>query len=221
MSGGSEPVPVREADAEFQSYVRMAEALLFAAVEPLDEATLKARLPTGAVIADVVDALTRSYANRGVNLVEVGGKWTFRTAPDLKYLLEFVQQESRRLSKAAVETLAIVAYHQPVTRAEIEEIRGVSISKGTLDLLIEAGWAKIAGRKRTPGRPVTYGTTEAFLEHFSLKSVDDLPGIDELKATGLLEVRIASNEALGESVDGEVEVRAAELPLATGHDTEG
>lgn len=175
--------------AEFQNYVRMAEALLFAAVEPLDEATLRARLPKGAAVAEVIKAIRRSYASRGVNLIEVGGRWTFRTAPDLAHVLEFVQTESRRMSKAAIETLAIVAYHQPVTRAGIEEIRGVSISRGTLDLLIEVGWVKMAGRKRTPGRPVTYGTTERFLEHFGLYSADDLPGIDELKATGILDSR--------------------------------
>jgi len=167
--------------------LRMAEALLFAAAEPLDEAALAARLPDGADVPALLTELAQSYAARGVNLVRVAGKWQFRTAPDLAFLMRIEKQEVRRLSRAAIETLAIIAYHQPVTRAEIEEIRGVGLSKGTLDLLLEIAWVKPAGRKQTPGRPVTYATSEEFLIHFGLNRVGDLPGIEELKATGLLD----------------------------------
>ncbi len=170
-------------------HVRMVEALLFAAVEPLDEATLVARLPEGADIGAAIESLREHYAARGVQLMQVAERWSFRTAPDLAALLEEQRDVTRRLSRAAVETLAIIAYHQPVTRAEIEEVRGVSISKGTLDVLMEAGWVRPRGRRRTPGRPVTYGTSDDFLIHFGLTSLDDLPGLQELKATGLLESR--------------------------------
>jgi segregation and condensation protein B len=172
---------------EEAGYLRMAEALLFAATEPLDVASLNARLPEGADVPALLEQLSAHYANRGVNLVRVAGKWALRTAPDLHFLLQEHRQRSRKLSRAALETLAITAYHQPVTRAEIEDVRGVSLSKGTLDLLMELGWVRIRGRRRTPGRPVTYGTTEGFLEHFSFQNVKDLPGLDELKAAGLLE----------------------------------
>ncbi len=168
-------------------HLRMAEALLFAAAEPLDAKALSTSLPDGADVAALVAELQRTYEGRGVNLVCVAGKWQFRTAPDLAFLLRKEQPEQRRLSRAAIETLAIIAYHQPVTRAEIEDIRGVMLSKGTLDVLMEIGWVKIRGRKRTPGRPVTYGTTEAFLVQFGLESVNHLPGVDELKAAGFLE----------------------------------
>jgi len=174
-------------DEETLRHVRMAEALLFAAVEPLDEGSLAVRLPEGANIPEVIALLQVRYENRGVNLTKVAGKWAFRTAPDLAHILQREVQTPRRLSRAAVETLAIVAYHQPVTRAEIEQIRGVSISRGTLDLLIETGWVRLAGRRRTPGRPVTYGITDGFLEHFGLEDVKDLPGVKELKAAGLLD----------------------------------
>ncbi len=168
-------------------HLRMMEALLFAATEPLDIASLAARLPDGADVPALLAELSEFYENRGVNLVQVAGKWALRTAPDLHFLLEEHRQQTRKLSRAALETLAITAYHQPVTRAEIEEVRGVSLSKGTLDLLMELGWVRIRGRRRTPGRPVTYGTTEGFLEHFGFQSTKDLPGLDELKAAGLLE----------------------------------
>jgi segregation and condensation protein B len=168
-------------------HLRMAEALLFAAAEPLDAKALSTSLPEGTDVAGLVAELQRRYEGRGVNLFCVGGKWQFRTAPDLAFLLRKEQPEQRRLSRAAIETLAIIAYHQPVTRAEIEDIRGVMLSKGTLDVLMEVGWVKIRGRKRTPGRPVTYGTTEAFLVQFGLESVNHLPGVDELKAAGFLE----------------------------------
>jgi segregation and condensation protein B len=167
--------------------LRMAEALLFAAAEPLEEGALASRLPEGADVAALLAELAQAYAGRGVNLVQVAGKWQFRTAPDLAFLMRIEKQEIRRLSRAAIETLAIIAYHQPVTRAEIEEIRGVGLSKGTLDLLLEIEWVRISGRRQTPGRPVTYGTSEAFLVHFGLAKIGDLPGLEELKATGLLD----------------------------------
>jgi len=175
------------AQPEQAQHLRMLEALLFAATEPLDEATLVKRLPDGSDVPALLAELAEAYRHRGVNLVKVADKWAMRTAADLHFLLQEHRQQTRRLSRAALETLAIVAYHQPITRAEIEEIRGVAVSKGTLDLLMEAGWVRMRGRRRTPGRPVTYGTNERFLEHFGLESVKDLPGIDELRAAGLLE----------------------------------
>ena len=168
-------------------HIRMAEALLFASAEPLDLKALAASLPDGADVPAILTELQSDYEKRGVRLVCVAGKYQFRTAPDLAFLLRKEQPEQRRLSRAAIETLAIVAYHQPVTRAEIEDIRGVAVSKGTLDTLMEIGWVKIRGRRRVPGRPVTYGTTEAFLVQFGLESVSHLPGLDELKAAGFLE----------------------------------
>ena len=167
--------------------LRIVEALLFAASEPLDEAVLARHFVEGEDVRALLEELQANYAGRGVNLVRVAGKWAFRTADDLSFLLEKQAVEQRRLSRAALETLAIIAYHQPVTRAEIEDIRGVMVSKGTVDALMEVGWVKIRGRKRTPGRPVTYGTTESFLVHFGLESVSHLPGQDELKAAGFLE----------------------------------
>ena len=168
-------------------HLRMVEALLFAASEPLDQKSLSTSLPEGADVPGLLKALQEIYEKRGVNLCCVAGKYQFRTASDLAFLLRKEQPEQKRLSKAAIETLAIIAYHQPVTRAEIEDIRGVAISKGTIDMLMEIGWIKIRGRKRTPGRPVTYGTTEAFLVQFGLESVAHLPGVEELKAAGFLE----------------------------------
>ena len=168
-------------------HLRMAEAILFAASQPLDKKTLATSLPDGANLDAILPELQSIYENRGVNLVCIAEKWQFRTAPDLAFLLRKEQPEQKRLSRAAIETLAIVAYHQPVTRAEIEDIRGVMLSKGTIDALMEVGWVKIRGRKRTPGRPVTYGTTEAFLVHFGLENVNHLPGTDELKAAGFLD----------------------------------
>jgi len=168
-------------------HLRMVEALLFAAAEPLDQKALSTSLPEGADVPGLIAALQAIYKKRGVNLCCVSGKYQFRTAADLAFLLRKEQPEQKRLSKAAIETLAIIAYHQPVTRAEIEDIRGVVMSKGTIDTLMEVGWVKIRGRKRTPGRPVTYGTSEAFLVQFGLESVGHLPGLDELKAAGFLE----------------------------------
>jgi len=167
--------------------LRVVEAMLFAAPMPLSEADLAARLPKGTPVRALLADLESLYAGRGVNLVRVAGLWMFRTAPDLGHLLREEAVEQRKLSRAALETLAIVAYHQPVTRAEIEEIRGVATAKGTLDVLLETGWVRMRGRRRTPGRPITWGTTEAFLVHFGLESVGDLPGLEELRGAGLLE----------------------------------
>jgi segregation and condensation protein B len=167
--------------------LRILEALLFAADEPLDEKVLAARMPAGADVRALLLELQSEYANRGVNIVRVGGKWSLRTAGDLAWLLTHETVVTRKLSRAAIETLAIVAYHQPVTRAEIEEIRGVTTSKGTLDVLLETGWIRLRGRRKAPGRPVTYGTSEAFMSHFGLEALTDLPGLDELKGAGLIE----------------------------------
>ncbi len=177
----------------FEQQVRMAEALLFAAAEPLDRNTLLARLPDGVDVDAIIASLSEAYATRGVNLVKVGGKWAFRTAADLHFLLTEEREQTRKLSRAALETLAIVAYHQPVTRAEIEEIRGVGLSKGTLDQLMEIGWVRPRGRRRTLGRPVTYGTSDMFLEHFNLEHTRDLPGFEELKAAGLLDAQVPAS----------------------------
>lgn len=167
--------------------LRIVEALLFASSTPLGEAELAQHLRHGSDIGALLEDIKQIYAPRGVNLVRVAGKWVFRTAEDLGYLLERHAVEERRLSRAALETLSIVAYHQPVTRAEIEEIRGVTTSAGTLDILMEAGWIRPRGRRRAPGKPLTYGTTDSFLAHFGLDSVKDLPGLADLKAQGLLD----------------------------------
>jgi segregation and condensation protein B len=167
--------------------LRLLEALLFAADGPLDEATLRRPLPDSVDLKAALAMLQAEYATRGVNLVRIGKKWTFRTANDLSWLLTKQTVETRKLSRAAIETLAIVAYHQPVTRAEIEEIRGVQTATGTLDVLLKTGWIRPRGRRKAPGRPLTYGTTETFLSHFGLEEVGDLPGLDELKGAGLLE----------------------------------
>ena len=170
--------------------VRILEALLFASKEPLDEKTLAARLPEGFELRATLQQLQNEYAARGVNLLRIGGKWTFRTATDLSWLLTKESVQPRKLSRAATETLAVIAYHQPVTRVEIEEIRGVTISRGTIDLLLETGWIRPRGRRKAPGRPITYGTTEAFISHFGLEQLSDLPGLDELKGSGLLDGRL-------------------------------
>ncbi|OAB56607.1 segregation and condensation protein B [Leptolyngbya valderiana BDU 20041] len=176
--------------------MRMAEALLFAASEPLDIDTLRTRLPEDADVRAVLIALQAKYRDAGVTLVEVGGRWRFQTAEDLAFLLRTEREEPRKLSQAALETLAIIAYHQPVTRAEIEEIRGVAVSKGTLDQLLEMKWIRLRGRRRTPGRPVTYGVTETFLDYFGLAGVSDLPGVSDLKAAGLLSSRLPPDFAI-------------------------
>ena len=165
---------------------REVEALLFAAAGPLSEAELARRLPEGADVRGAIEALQGRYAGRGVELVCVGERWRFQTAGDLGWLMTEEKEEPRRLSKAAQETLAIIAYHQPVTRAEIEAVRGVQASRGTLDVLLELGLVRMRGRRRAPGRPVTFGTTDAFLERYGLASLGDLPGVAEMKAAGLL-----------------------------------
>jgi len=168
---------------------RMVEAMLFSSVEPLSVETMEARMPRGSDAAEAVRRLEMRYAGRGVTLVRVAGKWAFRTASDLGFLLRSEETATRKLSRAAVETLSIVAYHQPATRAEIEEVRGVAVSRGTLDLLLDLEWIRLGRRRETPGRPVTFVTTEAFLDHFGLESVRDLPGVQELKAAGLLDAQ--------------------------------
>jgi segregation and condensation protein B len=165
---------------------RMVEALLFAAAEPLSVADLTDRLPADADIPAALESLFLHYQGRGVELVQVGDRWRFQTASDLAHLMTREREEPRRLSRAAQETLAIIAYHQPVTRAEIEAIRGVQSSAGTLDVLLELELVRMRGRRRTPGRPVTWGTTDAFLAHYGLASLSDLPGVAEMKAAGLL-----------------------------------
>jgi segregation and condensation protein B len=169
---------------------RAVEALIFASAAPVSETYLADRLPRETDLRAILAALKQFYSSRGVNLVSIDGHWAFRTASDLSFALRQDGQEVKKLSRAALEVLSIIAYHQPVTRAEIEDIRGVSTSKGTLDVLLEAGWVKFRGRRRTPGRPVTFGTTRDFLDHFGLEEIRDLPGIEELKAAGMLSGRI-------------------------------
>ena len=170
--------------------LRLLEALLFAAATPLDEAQLARRLPAGVDVREALSKLQAEYATRGVNLIRVGKKWTFRTASDLSWLLTKFTKDTRKLSRAAIETMAIIAYHQPVTRAEVEDIRGVAASPGTFDVLMETGWVRLRGRRKAPGRPLTYGTSEKFLEHFGLEEVGDLPGLEELRGAGLLDPRL-------------------------------
>ncbi len=188
--GDGEQVVQLHTSADRAENLRIVEAMLFAAAEPLTPAALKEFLPEGTDVEQLLADLATNYANRGVNIVQVAGKWALRTAPDMGTILRREKTEQKRLSKAALETLAIIAYHQPVTRAEIEDIRGVAISKGTLDNLLEIGWAKMRGRRKTPGRPVTYGTTDSFLGHFGLNELTDLPGLQELKAAGLLDSNV-------------------------------
>jgi len=208
--------PLFEAPAQprFQpDDVRIAEALVFAAAEPVEEAVLAARLPVGCDVAAVMAELQRLYAGRGVNLVRAAGRWMFRTAPDLAWLLAREVQEKRKLSRAAIETLAIIAYHQPVTRADIEEIRGVAVSKGAVDALMEAGWVRMRGRRKAPGRPITYGTTPAFLIHFGFDSIADLPGLDELQGAGFFDGRLPAGYGAPRPDDSDA-LRTDEEPLA-------
>ncbi len=215
--------------ADRRESLRIVEALLFAAAEPLAEGHL-AQFLKGADVAAVLEELKGLYAGRGINLVRVAGKWQFRTAEDLSYLLERHAVEERRLSKAALETLSIIAYHQPVTRAEIEDIRGVETSKGTLDILMETGWIRPRGRRRAPGKPLTYGTTEAFLEHFQLAEIKDLPGLSELKGAGLLDANLPPDflvpsptdvaKLMPDELPLEDEDNQEELPLDDGADGE-
>ena len=187
------PVPVSKVSdvvsADHPQHLRLIEALLFAGTQALDEKDLADRLPNDANLPVLLADITELYANRGVNVVKVANGYAFRTASDLSEKLKIEKPVTRKLSRAAIETLAIIAYHQPVTRTEIEQVRGVGLSKGTLDLLFEQNWIRPMGRRRVPGRPVTWGTTDFFLEHFGLPSLEDLPGHEEMKAAGLLDPR--------------------------------
>lgn len=182
-------------------HLRLLEALLFASAQPLDRRDLADKLPAETDLDLLLAELARQYAGRGVNLVRREGKWAFRTAPDLAGRLTIEQTQTKRLSRAAIEVLAIIAYNQPITRAEIEEVRGVALSKGTLDLLFEAGWIRPRGRRRSPGKPLQWGTSDGFLDHFGLESLEDLPNLKELKAAGLLDTRPAADAYGNRAVD--------------------
>jgi segregation and condensation protein B len=199
--------------------LRLLEALLFASSEPLDTATLAKRMPEGVDVKEALAQLQAEYSTRGVNLVRIANKWTFRTAGDLAWLMTRESTETRRLSRAAIEVLAIIAYHQPVTRAEIEEIRGVVTSKGTIDVLLETGWIRPRGRRKTPGRPLTFGTTESFLSQFSLEALGDLPGLEELKGTGMLDTRLPTGFTVPSPSDDPT-LREDEDPLEPGDELE-
>jgi segregation and condensation protein B len=207
--------PPPEQPAARADELRLLEALLFASAQPLDEATLARQLPNGVNVKEALARLKSEYAARGVNLVRIGKKWTFRTADDLSWLLTKQTIETRKLSRAAIETLSIIAYHQPVTRAEIEEIRGVVTAAGTVDVLLRTGWIRPRGRRKAPGRPITYGTTETFLSHFGLEEVGDLPGLDELKGAGLLEGNLPHGFAVPIPTD-DTTLRDDEDPLEPG-----
>ena len=172
---------------DFSDQIRAVEALLFAASDPLDEKTLKDMLPVDTDIEEIMNNLLSLYKGRGEEFKKVNNKWMFKTASDLSFIMQKEAKIQKKLSKAALETLSIIAYHQPVSRAEIEEIRGVTVSPGTIDTLMEINWVKIKGRRKTPGNPITYGTTDEFLVHFDLENTKELPGLDELKSTGLLD----------------------------------
>jgi segregation and condensation protein B len=206
--------PARGVEAMIEAK-RILEALLFASSEPLDESVLAERLPDGVKLEAALESLREDYRPRGVNLARAGRKWFFRTAEDLGWLLRREETQQKKLTRAAIETLAICAYHQPVTRAEIEDIRGVAISKGTLDVLLEAGWIRLRGRRKAPGRPITYGTTEKFLMHFGLEQIGDLPGLDELKGAGLFDGRLPQGFGVPKPVDSE-QLTADEDPLEDG-----
>jgi len=206
--------------AERREKLRILEALLFAATEPLDIVDLRQYFDQGEDIAALVSELQGHYAGRGVNIVKVAAGWQFRTAEDLAFILERHTVEQRKLSRAALETLAIIAYHQPATRAEIEEVRGVNTSKGTLDVLLETGWIRMRGRRRAPGRPVTYGTTDAFLEHFGFDSIRDLPGLSELKGAGLLDSNLPPGFTVPQP-DDSLSLTAEEDPLEEEDEPDG
>lgn len=191
---------------ELSDAVRAVEACLFAAEEPLGVDDIAAYVGSGVDVKAALAELEAHYAGRGIELVERGRRWHFQSAADLAHILRREREESRKLSRAAVETLAIIAYHEPVSRAEIEAIRGVQISKGTLDVLMEAGWVRPAGRREVPGRPLTFATTQEFLSHFGLKSRRDLPGVEDLKAAGLLDPVDTALERLGLDASEEVEL---------------
>ena len=192
--------------------LRLLEAILFASPVPLDETQLGRRLPAGVDVREALMKLQAEYATRGVNLVRLGKKWAFRTAADLAWLMTRLSREPKKLSRAAIETLSIIAYHQPVTRAEVEDIRGVAASPGTFDVLLETGWIRLRGRRKAPGRPLTYGTSEGFLEHFGLENVGDLPGLDELKGAGLVDGRLPPEFAVPVPSD-DTTLREDEDPL--------
>ncbi len=210
--------------------MRMAEAIVFASAAPVSEKQLSERLPDGSDVAGIMRRLQEIYAPRGVNLLRIGEGWAFRTAGDLGFLMSRDTVQQKKMSRAALEVLAIIAYHQPATRAEIEEIRGVETSRGTLDTLLETGWVRMRGRRKSPGRPVTYGTTEAFLDHFSLEELRDLPGLDELKGAGLLSGRMPANfsiplppidaDALADDEDPLTDLDLEDLGLLTPRVTE-
>ena len=204
------PLAEAKADPERVRHLRLIEALLFASDKPLPVAELSERLPEGADVGTLIADLAQHYRHRGINLVEVAGGWAFRTAPDLAAALRPGRTEVRRLSRAAIETLSIIAYHQPTTRGEIEEVRGVAVAKGTLDQILETGWIRPGGRRRTPGRPLSWVTTPAFLDHFGLSSLDDLPGLAELKAAGLLDPNPGTMgiSMEGTDLDGETDRQA-------------
>lgn len=210
--------PEEDRAALVDRQLRILEALLFASTEPLPVSAFAPYLGEGADVPALLALLAERYADRGVNLVRRGDRWAFRTAEDLSFLLRREQQETRNLSRAALETLSIIAYHQPATRAEIEEVRGVATGKGTIDTLMEAGWVRMRGRRRTPGRPVTYGTTDAFLDHFGLESLGDLPGLEELKGAGLLSGRLPPAMQIPLPFDGPL--RDDEDPLEDGDTAE-
>ncbi|MBO6815351.1 MAG: SMC-Scp complex subunit ScpB [Rhizobiaceae bacterium] len=197
---------------DLREQLRMVEAIVFASSEPVSEKALLERLPEDIELEPLMRELQQAYSGRGVNLVKLGDHWAFRTADDLGFLLQKEAVDTRKLSRAALEVLAIIAYHQPVTRAEIEEIRGVSTSKGTLDVLLETQWVRMRGRRKTPGRPVTYGTTLAFLDQFGLEELRDLPGLEELKGAGLLRSQVPANFVVPEPNDSE-ELAEDEDPL--------
>lgn len=200
-----------EREIEHQRHVRIIEAILFASAEPVSADEMQARLPSGADLGRILSELALHYAERGVQVAEVAGGWAMRTAPELAEALHVERVVPKKPTRAVVETLAIVAYHQPVTRAEIENIRGVSISKGTLDQLVEAGWVKPGRRRESPGRPLTWMTTPAFMDEFGLASLDDLPGMEELRAAGFLDKRAAIDTLEGFGLrqdDGEGDVEA-------------
>ena len=217
------PIDLFEPPADLDDFTRgkrLVEALLFAATEPLDDAKLAAKLPPGVDVIDVLEQLKHDYATRGVQLRRIAGRWTFRTADDLAPLLRDETVERKRLSRAQLETLAIIAYLQPVSRAEFEEFRGVATARGTLDVLLDTGWVRPRGRRRTPGRPVTYGTTPDFLVHFGLDRVADLPGLDELKNAGLFDARLPPGVAIPMPSDDPA-LAPDEDPLEAGDDLLG
>ena len=194
---------------------RIAEALIFVSADPVEEKDIAKRMPDGVSALEALEALRAQYAGRGINLIRVNTRWTFRTATDLSWLLSREVSEPKKLSRPAIETLSIIAYHQPVTRAEIEDIRGVAISKGTLDVLMETGWVRLRGRRKAPGRPITDGTTDTFLLHFSLETIGDLPGLDELKAAGMFDGRLPEGFGVPQPRDGD-ELTEDEDPLEDG-----